>query len=110
MAADKLPSLWRSTVAATTRVSPLGGSGAGRPRFRVFDHSGMMKQILLCVAAMVAKIGLRKRAKLLRRDLFPPRKIFLSQNALDPDVNRESAQTFVGKEHNTIRDLRAHAR
>src|SRR5881275_2743717 len=109
MAADKLPSLWRSTVAATTRVSPLGGSGAGRPRFRVFDHSGMMKQILLCVAAMVAKIGLRKRAKLLRRDLFGSREILLSQNALDPDIDWKSAPTFVGKKHDTIRDLRAHA-
>src|SRR5881394_3949581 len=69
----------------------------------------MMKQILLCVAAMFAKIGLRKRAKLLRRNRFVSREILLSQNALDPDIDWKSAPTFVGKKHDTIRDLRAHA-
>ena len=56
-----------------------------------------MKQVLLRVTTMFAKIGFRKFAQPLRRRLSFPRKIFLSQNALDPDIDRESAQTFVSK-------------
>jgi hypothetical protein len=56
-----------------------------------------MKQVLLRVTTMFAKIRLRKFAQPLHRCLPFPRKIFLSQNALDPNIDRESAQTFVGK-------------
>ena len=58
---------------------------------------------------MFTKIVLRKCAQLLRRDLFVSREILLSQNTLDPDIDRKSTQTFVGKEHHTIGDLRADA-
>ena len=33
----------------------------------------------------------------------------LLQHALDPDIDRERAQPFVGEEHHAIRDLRADA-
>jgi hypothetical protein len=56
-----------------------------------------MKQVLLRVTTVFAKIGFRKFAQPLNRRLPFPRKIFLSQNALDPDIDRESPQTFVGK-------------
>src|SRR5437016_14296195 len=101
MAAEKLPSLG-GTPSPRRLVAPLpGGSGAG-PRFHVFVHSGMMKQILLCVAAMFTKIVLRKCAQLFRRDRFVSREILLSQNTLDPDIDRKSTQRSeerrVGKE------------
>src|SRR6266487_4957650 len=109
MPADKLPSLG-GTPSPRRLVTPLpGGSGAG-PRFRIFVHSGMMKQILLCVAAMFTKIVLRKCAELPCRDPFVSREILLSQNTLDPDIDRKGAQTFIGKEHHTIGDLRADTR
>jgi hypothetical protein len=56
-----------------------------------------MKQILLRVTSMFAKIGFAKFAQPLRRHFLRPRKIFLPQNALDPDVDGKRAQTFVGK-------------
>src|SRR6266571_4863960 len=69
----------------------------------------MMKQVLLRVTAVVPEIRFRKRAQPLWRHFSFSRKIFLSQDALDPDVNREGAQTFVGKKHHTISNLRTHA-
>jgi hypothetical protein len=56
-----------------------------------------MKQILLRVTSMFAKIGFAKFAQPPRRYLLGPRKIFLRQNALNPDVDGKRAQTFVGK-------------
>src|SRR5438046_8165994 len=109
MASDKLPSRGRDTLAAATRGS-LPGAGSTGPRFRIFVHSGMMKQILLRVAAMFTKIVLRKCAELPRRDPFVSGEILLSQNTLDPDIDRKGAQTFIGKEHHTIGDLRADTR
>ncbi|HCP92112.1 MAG TPA: hypothetical protein DIT76_08730 [Spartobacteria bacterium] len=70
----------------------------------------MMKQILLRVTAVFPEIQFRKRAQSLPRHFSFPRKIFLSQDALNPDVDREGAQTFVSEKHHTISNLRAHAR
>src|SRR5712691_4616638 len=69
-----------------------------------------MKQVLLRVTAMCPEIRFRKHTQSLWRHFSFPRKIFLSQDPLDPDVDRECAQTFVGKEHYTISNLRTHAR
>src|SRR6266481_5784036 len=106
MASDKLPSLG-GAPSPRRLVAPLPGGGGAGPRFRVFVHSGMMKQILLRVAAVFTKIVLRKCAQLPRRDPFVSREILLSQNTLDPDIHRKGAQMFVGKEHHTIGDFRA---
>jgi hypothetical protein len=57
----------------------------------------MMKQVLLRVTAMFAKISFRKFAQAAQSRFPFPRKIFFSQNALDPDIDREGPQTFVGK-------------
>ena len=65
-----------------------------------------MKQILLRITAILAEMSFRKCAELLRLYFFLPMEIFLPQNALDPDVNRESAQALIGKEHHAISDLR----
>src|SRR5438105_11178571 len=69
----------------------------------------MMKQILLCVTAMVAKISLCERLEPGGVQSSRPRKILFAQNPLDPDVDRERAQPLVGKEHHTISNLRAYA-
>jgi hypothetical protein len=57
----------------------------------------MMKQILLRVTAIFAKIYLGEFAKLQGRHLFLPRKILLFQGPPDPDVDRERAQTLKGE-------------
>jgi len=68
-----------------------------------------MKQVLLRVAAVFAKIYFRKFAQPLFCEFFLPRKILLFQNSLAPDVNRKCAQPLVGKEHYAIRYLRSYA-
>ena len=70
----------------------------------------MMKQILLRVSAVFAEICSGKLAQITGRHFSFPREIFFLQDALDPDIDRESAQAFVGKEHHTISNLCAHAR
>ena len=70
----------------------------------------MMKEILLCVTAMVPKVSLCERLEPRGVQSSRPRKILFAQNPLDPDVDRERAQPLVGKEHHTISNLRAHAR
>ena len=45
-----------------------------------------------------------------RRQPAPARKILLAQDSLDPDVDRKSAQAFVGKEHDAVGHFRADAR
>ena len=69
----------------------------------------MMKQILLCVTAMVPEVSLCERSKPRGVQFSRPREIAFAQNPLDPDVDRERAQPLVGKEHHTISNLRAHA-
>ncbi len=51
----------------------------------------------------------KKRVSVARVQFSRPRKIFSSQHALDPDIDREGAEAFVGKKHHTISNLRAHA-
>ena len=69
----------------------------------------MMKQVLLRVTAVFAKIRFRKFAQPLFRDFFLPREILLFQNPLDPDVDWKCAQSLVGKQHYTVGNLRSHA-
>src|SRR5437660_12204558 len=69
-----------------------------------------MKQVLLRVTAMCTEIRFRKHTQSLPRHCSLPRKILFFQDAFDPDIDRECAQTFVGKEHYTISNLRTHAR
>jgi hypothetical protein len=69
----------------------------------------MMKQILLCVTPIFAKICLREFAKLQGRHPFLSRKILLLQGPLDPDVDWERAQTLKGEQHYTVGNLRSHA-
>ena len=67
-----------------------------------------MKQVLLRVTAVFAKIRFRKFPQPQFRDFPFPRKILLFQNPPDPDVDWKSAQSFVGKEHYTIGNLHSH--
>ena len=68
-----------------------------------------MKQVLLRVTAVLAKIGFGKFAQSQLGDFFLPRKILLFQNSLDPDVDWKSAQALVSKEHCTVSNLGSHA-
>ena len=69
-----------------------------------------MKKILLRVAAVFAEIRFAKGAELRRCHVSFSRKIFLLQDALDPNIDRERAQPFVGEEHDAVRDLGADSR
>ena len=69
-----------------------------------------MKQVLLRVTAVFAKIGFGKFTQPLRGYFFRPREVFLSQDALDPNIDGKRAQAFVGEEHHTISNLHANAR
>ena len=67
-----------------------------------------MKQVLLRVTAVFAKICFRKFAQPWFRD-FLPRKILLFQNSLNPDIDRKCAQALIGKQHYAVGYLRSHA-
>src|SRR2546426_11785273 len=69
-----------------------------------------MKEILLCITAVLGKVFLCERLQPRRLQFSSPRKIRFLQNALDPDIDRERPQTFVSEKHHTISNLRAHAR
>jgi hypothetical protein len=56
-----------------------------------------MKQVLLRIPAVFAKIGFGKFTQLLRRHFLPAREIMLSQNPFDPDVDWECAEPLVSK-------------
>src|SRR5205807_85755 len=94
-------------------------SNGGRPNLRrtgrspslqCFNSPRMVKQILLCVTAMVAEVSLCERTKPRRVQFSRPRKIVFPQDTLDPDVDWECAQPLIGKEHHTISNLHAYAR
>src|SRR5438874_2215184 len=55
------------------------------------SFSRVMKQILLCVTAMVAEVLLCERPKTCRVQSSRSRKILFPQHPLDPDVDREGA-------------------
>src|SRR2546430_3264328 len=76
----------------------------------VFVLSRVMKQILLCVTAMVSKVSLCERSKPRGVQFSRSRKIPFAQYPLDPDIDRERAQPLASKEHHTISNLRAYAR
>ena len=59
----------------------------------------MVEKVLLGITAVFPKILRRKFLQFPRRQPAPAWKILLAQDPLDPDVDRESAQAFVGKEH-----------
>src|SRR5688572_29047875 len=67
----------------------------------------MMKEILLRIATVLAEIGVAKGPKLLRCHLLPPGKVFLLQDALDPNIDRKRAQPLVSEKHHAISHLRA---
>ena len=69
-----------------------------------------MKQVLLRITGVFAEIGFAEFTELPRRHFLSTRKIMLSQNPLDPDVDWECAEPVVGKEHHAICDFRADAR
>ena len=68
-----------------------------------------MKQVLLRVTAVFAKIGFGKFAQLQFGDFFLSREILLFQNSLDPDVDRKCAEALIGKQHYTVSYLCSHA-
>ena len=68
-----------------------------------------MKEILLRVAAVLAEVAVAKCAQPRGGDFARAGEVFLAQNALDPDIDRERAEAFVGEEHDAISDLGADA-
>ena len=68
-----------------------------------------MKQVLLRITAVFAKIAFGKFTQPLRGDLLLVREITLFQDPLDPDVDGECAQALVGKQHYAVGYLRSHA-
>src|SRR5262249_28147950 len=58
--------------------------------------AGVMKEILLGVASMVAEVFLCERPQPGGVQSSRPRKILFSQHPLNPDVDREGAQPLVG--------------
>ena len=62
-----------------------------------------MKKILLGVAAVRAEMFRRELAQFFRGHApAAPREIFFAEDALDPDVDWERAQAFVGEKHYTV--------
>src|SRR4051812_34775450 len=51
---------------------------------------------------MLAEVAVAKLAQLRGSDLPTPRKIFLPQDALNPDIDRKSSQLSEGKEHHEM--------
>ena len=69
-----------------------------------------MKQVLLRVTAVFAKICFRKFAQPEFGDFFLPRKILLSKTLSIQTSNWKCAQSFVGKEHYAVGNLRSDSR
>src|SRR6267143_2638620 len=61
------------------------------PSLQRLVHARMMKQILLCVTAMVAEVLLCERQAAGGVQSSRPRKILLAQDPFDPDVDWERA-------------------
>src|SRR5437868_5823500 len=89
------------TTAVVSHFGAESGVASGCPR--------MMKQILLCVPAVFAKVFLCERPKPSGVQFSRARKILFAQDPLDPDIDRERAQPLVGKKHHAISNLRAYA-
>src|SRR5881397_757490 len=68
----------------------------------------MMKQILLRVTTVFAKVCFGKPTQPRRAQFSSPPKILLFQNALHPHIDRECAEPLVCKEHHAICNLRSH--
>jgi hypothetical protein len=64
---------------------------------------------LLRVTAVLAEILLCERSQPCGVQFSRTGKVLSPQNPLDPDVDREGAQTFVGKKHHAISNLCAYA-
>src|SRR6267143_570715 len=69
----------------------------------------VMKQVLLRVTTMRAKIGRRELSQRLRRHSGLCAEILFAQYPLDPDVDRKRIDPLIGKQHHAIRDLRPHS-
>jgi hypothetical protein len=69
----------------------------------------MMKKVLLGIAPVFAEVAIAEGTQSCRGH-FTPAKIFVPKHALNPDIDRESAESFVAEKHNTIRDLCADPR
>src|SRR2546423_2993799 len=79
-------------------------------RFSLPRHSRVMKQILLRVATMCAKIICSEIRQHLSSHLALPDKIFFAQDSFDPNINRERCDSLKGEEHNAIRHFHPDAR
>src|SRR5690242_6895489 len=75
------------------------------PAPAIFRRSGVVKEVLLGVPTMFAEVFLGKLPQP-RRGKFPgARKILSTQHPLDPDIDREGSQSFVGEKHHAISNL-----
>src|SRR5450631_2391838 len=93
---------WPNNCALRSSLRGHPGNGAA--------FSRMMKQVLLRVPAVFSEVGFTKGAELCCGYFSFSRKVFLFQDALDPDVDWKRPQPLVGKEHHTTSNLCAHAR
>ena len=62
----------------------------------------MVKKVLLRVATVLAEMVRAEFLQFAGAEFAAARKVFFPQDALDPDVDRESTQSFVGEEHHAI--------
>ncbi len=70
----------------------------------------MMEKILLGITAVFPEILRGEFSQFSRRQSAATREIFFAQDALHPDVDRKSAQPFVGEKHDAVGHFRADAR
>jgi|SRR5437868_13986919 len=95
---------------------PMRLSTGGRNSFRArgisqtFSHSlpphtRVMKQVLLRVTTLRAKIACRELSQCLRRHCRLCSEILFAQYPLDPDVNRKRTGPLVGEQHHAVCDL-----
>src|SRR4030095_12600213 len=100
--AMKMSQAWRAN----------GGSFMGRAlwvRFPGPRQPRVMKEILLCVAGVVAEVAGGEFAQPAGGDLALSREVKLSQHALDPDIDGERAQSLETEKQRAIRHLLADA-
>src|SRR5207244_11329930 len=104
-----------SHMACRDNLRP-GGARAVVPDFFSADGAapssgaGMMKQILLRIAAVLTEIVFGEFPQPRGFQFAHAIEILLAQHPLDPDINRKRAQPPVSEKHHTIRNLRTDAR
>src|SRR4029453_5926585 len=72
--------------------------------------SRVMKQILLSITAVRPEIVCRELRHYSARHFSVHGIVFFAQDSVNPDIDWKRFDSFVGKEHDAIRDLGSHSR